>query len=244
MWNFLGPAKECLKIYGMSEKLSQNLQGLTVEDQFLMTLYKMRRNPQFWDLEYTFHVKRQTLSKVFKTWLQLMFLKFKELESRMFVSSALLPKPLPLAFKNRFLKLTRCVIDCSELFLESSKDFKEQGNTYSQYKSHTTAKVLIAVAPSGSAMFVSDCFEGSISDRGITIRSGFLDFIEAGDSILADRGFNIEDLLATKGAHLNIPSFLNGRSHFTLEELKKSKVIARARVHVEHFNQRLKSIKY
>ena len=152
----------------------------------------------------------------------------------------ILPKPLPLAFKNRFLKLTRCVIDCSELFLESSKAFKEQGNTYSQYKSHTTAKVLIAVAPSGSAMFVSDCFEGSISDREITIKSGFLDFIEAGDSIVADCGFNIEDLLATKGAHLNIPSFLNGRSHFTLEELKKSKVIARARVHVERFNQRFK----
>ena len=45
-----------------------------------------------------------TLLKVFKTRLQLMFLKFKEFESRMFVSSAPLPKPLPLAFKNRFLK--------------------------------------------------------------------------------------------------------------------------------------------
>ena len=51
-------------------------------------------------------------------------------------------------------------------------------------------------------MFCSDLFEGSISDRQITIDSGFLDFIEAGDLVLADRGFVIHDLLSSKNASL------------------------------------------
>ena len=45
-------------------------------------------------------------------------------------------------------------------------------------------------------MFVSDCFEGSISDKQITRKSGFLDKILPGDVVLADRGFTIHDLLA------------------------------------------------
>ena len=79
------------------------------------------------------------------------------------------------------------------------------------YKSHTTAKALIAVAPSGAFMFVSDCFEGSISDREIVKKSGFLDYIEENDLVLADRGFNIEDLLLEKRASLEIPPFLKGK---------------------------------
>ena len=64
-------------------------------------------------------------------------------------------------------------------------------------------------------MFVSDCFEGSISDKQITRKSGFLDKILPGDVVLADRGFTIHDLLAEKGATLEIPPFREGRKQFT-----------------------------
>jgi hypothetical protein len=76
-------------------------------------------------------------------------------------------KPLLKSFQNPFLRDVRVVIDCTEFVIESSSDFKQQGNIYSSYKSHTTAKVLIGVSPCGAAMFVSDVFEGSISDRDI-----------------------------------------------------------------------------
>ena len=54
----------------------------------------------------------------------------------------------------------------------------------------------------------------------------------------------MEDLLAAKGAELIIPPFLNGRSHLTLREVRQSKLISRARIHVERFNRSLKQFKF
>ena len=101
----------------------------------------------------------------------------------------------------------RVVIDCVEFRCESSRDYKQQGNLYSTYKSHTTVKALTGCAPNGSLMFVSHAFEGSISDRAITEQSGFLDYIEANDTVLADNGFTIHDLLDERDANLIIPPF-------------------------------------
>ena len=50
-----------------------------------------------------------------------------------------------------------------------------------------------------------------MSDKVITQECGFLDHIEPGDVILADRGFNISDELAIRGAKLEIPSFTKGK---------------------------------
>jgi hypothetical protein len=49
----------------------------------------------------------------------------------------------------------------------------------------------INVRKNGSIVYASDLFEGSISDRAIIEKSGFLDKINPGDLILADRGFTI-----------------------------------------------------
>lgn len=244
IWNFLGEAKDHLHIFGTKKLTSGKMKKLSVSDQFLLTLFKLRCNYPYADLEYRYGVNRKTLARVFKTWLQFMFLKFKAIEKRMFTLKSDLPQPLPKAFMNSLLKDTRVVIDCSELFIESSSDFEAQGNVFSSYKHHTTAKVLIGVAPSGGAIFVSDCFEGAVSDREIVVQSGFLDQINGNDLVLADRGFTIDDLLAEKGARLNIPPFLKGRPNFSLAETKKTKLIARARIHVERFNQRFKRYRF
>ena len=127
---------------------------------------------------------------------------------------------------------------------QSTTNFRQQGNLYSSYKNWTTLKIAIGVTPSGMAAFVSDVHEGSISDREIIIKSDFCSHLEENDTVLADRGFNIEDLVLQKGANLVIPPFLRGRSKFNYKELSDSRVITRARVHVERFNQRLKLFKY
>lgn len=244
LWNFLGEAKYHLRIINTKKTTSTSLRKLTVEDQFLLTLFKLRCNYTFKDIGFRHAVNPRMLSNIFKSWLQLLFVKFKSIEDRMFTLYDDLPKPLPKAFNNSLLKYTRVVIDCSELFIESTSDFEAQGNIFSSYKHHTTAKVLIGVAPSGGVVFASNCFEGSISDREIVIQSGFLDKINPNDLVLADRGFTIEDLLAEKGARLNIPPFLSGRPNFTLGETRKTKIIARARIHVERFNQRFKRFRF
>ena len=113
---------------------------------------------------------------------------------------------------------------------------------YSSYKS-ATAKVLIGVAPCGACMFVSEVFEGAISDKKIVQESGIIDFIENGDQIVVDRGFTIEEMVAQKGGSLVIPPFLGKKTTFTKEETIQTKIIARARIHIERFNERIKNFR-
>ena len=91
-------------------------------------------------------------------------------------------------------------------------------------------------------MFVSDAYEGAISDRQITEDSGFLDYIEEGDVICADRGFGsgVSDLLIEKGAKLITPPFMRGKKSLSLSEEGQTKLISQARIHIERWNQRLK----
>lgn len=69
-------------------------------------------------------------------------------------------------------------------------------------------------------MFVSQLYEGSITDKQIVQRSGFLDIldkkvmvgeIKKGDAIMADKGFDIQNDLKKLGLQLNIPPFWKTR---------------------------------
>ena len=104
--------------------------------------------------------------------------------------------------------------------------------------------MLIGVNPHGGATYISDAFEGSISDYAITEQSGFLDYIHKGDVICADRGFTIENLLVEKGATLVIPPFLSGKASLSIEEEAITRIISRARIHIERFNERMKIFRF
>ena len=56
---------------------------------------------------------------------------------------------------------------------------------------------------------MSTLFGGSISDKEITLRSGLVEKLKYGDFIMADRGFNIQEMLASKGVSVNVPPFMN-----------------------------------
>jgi len=96
-------------------------------------------------------------------------------------------------------------------------------------------KGLLAVAPNGAIIFVSELFTGSISDRQLTIQSGFLEMLKgvpSGKSVMADKGFDIQDLLVKHGLILNIPPF-KGATPLWLSDVQKTQTIARVRIHIE-----------
>ena len=103
--------------------------------------------------------------KSFTTFLQLMYVTFRDMQQFMFPQRAQLSRFLPKVFKTT--RNIRCIVDCTEFRVECSRNFARQGNTFSSYKHTNTFKCLIAVTPNGGACFVSDLFEGDIGDVAI-----------------------------------------------------------------------------
>ena len=97
----------------------------------------------------------------------------------MFVTRDKIRKHLPKSFKK--YKNIRCIIDCTEVFVQQPGNFAAAGNQYSSYKGHATFKFLVAIVPNGAIVFISDAYEGSISGKDIVSQSGFLDFLNPGN---------------------------------------------------------------
>ena len=93
---------------------------------------------------------------------------------------------MPKTFRELYPKC-RCTIDCTELFTQKPGKQRQRVQMYSTYKSHFTIKYLIGCAPSGETTFISRGFGGRTTDFEITCQSGFIDLIEVGDVILADK---------------------------------------------------------
>ena len=61
----------------------------------------------------------------------------------------------------------------------------------------------------------------------------FLEKLECGDEIMADKGFQIQDLLAPLGVCLNIPPFLNSKVQMPVHDVLLTRKIAHLCIHVE-----------
>ena len=111
---------------------------------------------------------------------------------------------LPPVFQGKY-EDTVLIIDCTEFRCEVPKDPTKQSELYSEYKSHDTFKGLIGISPHVSVTFISQLYCGHITDRELTAKSGLYDLLEKGDKVMADKGFDIQDMLAEKGVVLFIP---------------------------------------
>ena len=73
----------------------------------------------------------------------------------------------------------------------------------------------------------------------LTRKSGLYDMLEKGDSVMPNRGFNIQDDLTPFGVKVNIPPFLKGKTQLEPEELVETRRIASLRIHVERVMERI-----
>lgn len=212
------------------DPIPSKLLKLTQANSLLMTFMRLRLNLTLTDLAYRFHVANTTAGDIFAEWIDKLFSCLKSLIK--WPPQDIIRKNLPSIFADLYPR-TRCIIDCSEVFIERPNGYVARAQTYSNYKKHNTIKFLIGVTPCGAICFLSKCWGGRASDRCITMNSGFLDLLSNGDTILADRGFTIADDIALHGATLEIPSFTSGKSQLSLEEVEYSKRLSKVRIHVE-----------
>ena len=88
-----------------------------------------------------------------------------------------------------------------------------------------------------------DLFERDIDDVQISRECRIMKHIRPHDVILADRGFTVQDLLNPLQADVKMPSFLKGTNSLSAAEELSTRKNAKARIHVERFNERVKSFR-
>ena len=209
-------------------------------ESYLITLVKLRQGFSVKHLQFLFESSEATISNTFTTWINFLYLRLGSV--CIWPTREKIKESMPNSMKELFPS-TRCIIDCAEFKVEVPSSLFTHKMLYSDYKSHTTVKVLVGIAPGGGFSFISSSYPGSISDKNIVVKSGFLnpELWEPGDSVMADRGFTIKEYFQPLKVDLIIPSFLDGRDQFSTDEVVHSQQIAHERIHVERMIQRLKS---
>ena len=249
LFEFMGDAATDLNYWGTSGSLNTEREGkgkkpgpsrrLTPEDELLLVLARLRVGMLEQDLAARFEISQSRVSRIFTTWINALFNRFKELDIWPSREDAF--KDLPDKIKE-FCPTLRCIIDATEIYIEQPKNPEAQQLTFSSYKNRNTLKALVGITGSGAINFISTLEGGSISDRELTGRSGILEKDwDKGDVLMADRGFEIQDDLAPLGVKLNIPPFLRGKGQFNESELVETRRIASFRIHVERAIERIKN---
>ncbi len=209
---------------------------LKPENKLLVVLMKLKVNLSEQFLAHLFDTCTSLISQVLSTWLPLLAAELRPL--------LYWPKQeeLPLYYPDCFKKYNnvRAIIDCTEVPIQRPSLAKANSQIYSSYKGRPTAKVLVACTPAGTISFVSKAAGGSMSDKDLVKRSGIVDLFSPGDTLLADRGFNIQELLLHKGVKLVIPPFLKAKKQFSNTDDQRTKQVANARIHVERVIGRIK----
>ena len=206
-------------------------------DELLLTLLKLRLGLLFEDLGDRFGVSKSCASKIFQSWIRALSLC---LTSLIFLpEEENIQNTTPTRFRG-FHRLNG-IIDCTEIFIETPKSLELQSATWSEYKHHNTAKILISVLPNSLISYVSEPYTGRISDKAIVNETEFLDTLPPYCSLMTDKGFNIEQECAQKSIHLIIPPGRRGTSQMTEAQLKKTAHIAKVRILVEQVIRRVKT---
>lgn len=210
---------------------------LSLEQEILLTLMKLRLALLTDDLAFRFQVSSTTVSSIFITWIKLMS---KELSILViWPSISQIKKTLPSCFRKLYPKV-RCIIDCFECFTETPSALDLAATMWSEYKHHYTLKALVAITPNGAISYVSPTYGGRATDVFIVRDSGFLDLIEPFDEVMADRGFKIKEELMMRMAKLCIPPSKAASMQMLSADVKKTSNIANVRIYVEQAIGRMK----
>ena len=198
--------------------------------QLLMTFIRLRHNFPFDDIAYRFGVHTSTCSRLFATTISAMYRQLFHLVS--WPDRDVLRRTLPMSFVKHSPHCT-VIIDCFEIFIDRPVNMLARAQTYSSYKKHNTAKYLIGISPQGTIVFISTGWGGRASDKWITENSGILDNILPGDVILADRGFDLQDIVSTYCARISVPAFTKGQNQLSAIAVEQTRRLANVRIHVE-----------
>ncbi|XP_037033743.1 uncharacterized protein LOC119072593 [Bradysia coprophila] len=200
---------------------------------FVLTLMKLRLNLLFTDLAYRFEIQVSTASNYFHRCIYILYKKFFGSKLIFWPDDQYLIINTPSYFRSHLKDKITVVVDCFELFIERSSVLRALAQAWSTYKHHVTIKFLIGISMSGAIIFISPAFGGRASDKEITLKSGFLNFLKKNNLVLADKGFLVEEEIKKTGASLRMPCFVKNVKQLAPTDVEHTRETANLRIHVE-----------
>ena len=211
---------------------------LKITNEYFLTLIRLRLGLFEKDLAHRFKISQSTVHKICTTWIDFMYLQLGNLN--IWPTKKAIMDTMPESMKEKFPDL-EWIIDAFEMQCCRPSSLMLQSQSYSNYKSRNTVKGLVACTPSGQLGFISQLYTGNISDRELTIRSGFLKMPHRNGAIwLVDKGFQIQDLADPLGVTVNMPAFVGQNSQMTANEVFLTQQIASERIHIERAINKVK----
>ncbi|XP_071086338.1 uncharacterized protein [Haliotis cracherodii] len=231
----LGPAVDhlCYSRTGTVDVISP-------QNQFLLMLVKLRQHHTYFELSRMFGTSQFTAENVFITWVNFCSRQWGELN--LWPCRALIKYHMLSDFRRKYPS-TRVVVDATECPIKRPSNPTSQRVTYSRYKNKNTVKVLVGGSPHGLISYLSPAYGGSASDRQIVERSALPSMCDPKDSIMADKGFNVQDLFAPYDVHINIPTFFRKKNRMSGRTVMKDRRISSKRAHIERFIGGMKTYK-
>lgn len=220
----LGPAAYELTYVGLAQP------KLSVEYQLLLTLIKFRTYRPNFELALMFKITEKEVYNLIVTWIRFLSLQWREVD--IWPNKEAVRFFAPFDFKDKFPQ-TRVVVDGIENPIKKPKAATAQQLSFSTYKNRNTAKTVVGVTPGGLTCLISQAYGGSTSDRQIIERCGLIGLLAPGDHIMADKGFDVQDIFAPADVTVNIPTFFRKKNRLAGETVLKDRRIASKRVHVE-----------
>lgn len=234
---YMGLPNHAFYVFQLLEKYCK----LESVDIFL-TLKKIRTGRSFAELADDFGISDSTASRKFANSLPHIEKCLRKCVLKPNISTV--KTVLPLAFRARYNNVL-CIIDCLEIEIEKPSDALKQSLTWSDYKKCNTLKYLISSTPDGVINYISTGFGGRASDAVIVEHSGFLDILEPGTAVMADRGFkHIEHLLLQKRCTLVRPPSVSTSTKSTKSDVLETKRIASLRIHIERVIRRIREFSF
>ncbi len=209
---------------------SGNRTSLSHFQMFILVLVKLRLNLGDQDLAYRFNVSQSTASRQLQRWIDILYVRLKPLVQ--WPDRDELIRTMPMSFRQKYGKCV-IIIDCFEVFIERPTNLLARSQTLSNYKHHNTVKFLIGISPQGAVTFISKAWGGRVSDVYLTEHSDLLENLQAGDLILADRGFTIHESAGLYCGEVKLPPFTRGKKQLSKAEVDVARDLSRVRIHVE-----------
>ncbi|KAH7980180.1 hypothetical protein HPB49_013667 [Dermacentor silvarum] len=174
-----------------------SVETMSHEDQVLLVLMRLRLDIHLCFLADLFKINKNYVSTIFESALTTLVSELKGLV--VWPDDVAFHAWQPKIFQCQRFRHVRVIIDSTEIRLERASASTAQSTTWSQYKKSNTIKVLVGITPNGLISYISECWGGKISDKQLVLQTDFTKYLDYGDEVMADRGFNVTEELAVLG---------------------------------------------